>query len=75
MHALELRAELSLMSVCRDSGSSLRGGGDGQILPANQPATTVMRFSVSVPVAPHVTNSDDSHDSARQDLQTPAVMI
>ena len=35
---------------CRACGSSASAGGASHMRPANQPATTVMRFSVSVPV-------------------------
>jgi hypothetical protein len=48
--ALELSAMLSSSSCLTDGGSSRGCGSCGNLRPANQPSTTVIRFSVSVPV-------------------------
>lgn len=47
---LELRALLKAMSLSADSGKSDGAGSLSYFLPENQPSTTVMRFSVRVPV-------------------------
>lgn len=47
---LEFRAMFIVRMSLRLAGKSEADGGDGHNLPANQPVTTVMRFSVSVPV-------------------------
>jgi hypothetical protein len=49
-NTLELRAMFMEMMSVRTGGSSAAEGGLGHCLPANQPVTTVMRFSVRVPV-------------------------
>jgi len=58
-------AELISIADCSSFGMLSRAGGDVWNWPANQPATTVMRFSVSVP-APH---------TAFQDLPTSLVKM
>ena len=46
----EFKAMFIMSTSVRLAGRSEAEGGDDHILPANQPATTVMRFSVNVPV-------------------------
>ena len=46
----ELRAQFNEISLTAATGSCDGAGTDAYFWPANQPSTTVMRFSVSVPV-------------------------